>query len=63
MTAHYNHAGSKDFICVDQDAEYVAGTHEDKNGALLYIVQGACGALPCKPYVQGRELTCSVCSK
>ena len=63
MTAHYNHHGSKDYICVDQDAQYIPGTRENKNGALLYNVQGSCGALPCKPYVQGRELTCSVCSK
>ena len=63
MTAHYGHPGSKDFICVDNDAEYIPGTHENKNGALLYVVRGGCGSLPCKPYVNGRELTCSVCTK
>ena len=34
-----------------------------KNGALLYLVEGVCGTLPCLPYVNGRELTCAVCTK
>lgn len=52
-----------DYICVDNDAEYVPGTKANKDGALLYPVEGVCGSLPCKPYVNGRELTCAVCTK
>ena len=63
MTEYYNHKKQRDFICVDQDAEYVAGTKANKDGALLYPVQGQCGSLPCKPYIAGRELTCAVCTK
>ena len=63
MTAHYNHKSSRDFICVDREAEYVHGTQANQNGALLYLVQGSCGPLPCLPYVSGRELTCAVCTK
>ena len=63
MTAHHGHKHSSDFICVDGDPEYVPGTHADRNGALLYAVEGVCGALPCLPYVSGRELTCAVCTK
>ena len=63
MTAHYNHKNQKDFICVDEDSEYVPGSGASRNGALLYVVEGACGSLPCLPYVAGRELTCAVCTK
>ena len=63
MTAHYDHSSVRDFICVDREAEYVPGSHANQNGALLYLVQGYCGSLPCLPYVQGRELTCAVCTK
>ena len=65
MTAHYNHAGSKEYICVDENAE----TRHDsdpvnENGALLYPVEGRCGTgnLPCRPYITGDELTCVVCT-
>ena len=63
MTEHYGHKHTREFICVDGDPEYVPGTHADKNGALLYPVEGVCGSLPCLPYVSGRELTCAVCTK
>ena len=63
MTEYYNHKNSKDFICLDGDPEYVPGSQASRNGALLYPVQGRCGSLPCLPYVEGRELTCAVCTK
>ena len=63
MTERHSHRHSSDFICVDGDPEYVPGSHADKNGALLYAVEGRCGSLPCLPYVDGRELTCAVCTK
>ena len=63
MTAHHAHKHSSDFVCIDGDPEYVRGTFANKNGALLYPVEGRCGSLPCLPYVDGRELTCAVCTK
>jgi len=63
MTGHHNHKKGYEFICVDENAEYVPGTQANKDGALLYPVEGACGSLPCNPYVGGRELTCAVCTK
>ena len=63
MTEYYNHPNQKDFVCVDKDPEYVPGTNGNKDGALLYFVEGHCGSLPCLPYVQHRELTCAVCTK
>jgi len=63
MTAHYGHKSTRDYICVDREAEYVHGTKANQDGALLYLVEGGCGSLPCLPYVSGRELTCAVCTK
>ena len=63
MTEHYNHRHSRDFICLDRDPEYVPRSQANQDGALLYPVEGRCGSLPCLPYVEGRELTCAVCTK
>ncbi|XP_015751840.1 PREDICTED: short-chain collagen C4-like isoform X1 [Acropora digitifera] len=63
MTEHHGHKHSRDFICVDSNPEYVHNSKHNKNGALLYPVEGVCGSLPCGPYVAGRELTCAVCTK
>ena len=63
MTGNYGHKKAYDFICVDENAEYVPGSQANNNGALLYFVEGVCGSLPCNPYVAGRELTCAVCTK
>ena len=63
MTEYYNHKKQRDFICVDKDPVYVPGSHANREGALLYPVEGYCGSLPCLPYVQHRELTRAVCTK
>ena len=63
MTEHSSHRHSRDVICLDGNPEYVPGSQADRNGALLYPVEGRCGSLPCLPYVEGRELTCAVCTK
>jgi len=63
MSGYHSHKKEYEYICVDEDAEYVPGTQANKDGALLYPVEGVCGSLPCNPYVNGRELTCAVCTK
>jgi len=63
MAAFYNHRNQKDFICVDEDAEYVLDSGGKRDGAFLFPVEGRCGSLPCPSYVAGRELTCAVCTK
>ena len=49
MTAAHAFMHSAEFVCVDGNPEYVLGSREDKNGALLYPVEGVCGSLPCLP--------------
>ena len=63
MADQHTHKHSTNFICIDGEAEFVHGSHVNQNGALLYLVEGFCGSLPCLPYVAGRELTCAVCTK
>ena len=63
MSASYGHNGRTAAVCVDVDAEARPGTHENKDGSLWYFIHGACGSLPCPPYVNGRKLTCVVCTK
>ncbi|XP_060590137.1 uncharacterized protein LOC132745279 [Ruditapes philippinarum] len=52
-----------EFVCLDTEPEVVEGGHADKNGKLFYFAEARCGSLRCPPYVNGRELTCAVCSK
>ena len=63
MSAHYGHAGRSSAVCVDDDAESFPRSQSSKDGNLWYLIQAACGSLPCGPYVHGRELTCVVCTK
>jgi len=47
------------YTCVDVAFKSV-GNH---NGLLFYFVEGRCGSLPCPPYDENAELSCSVCTK
>ena len=63
MAANSGHKHSTSFLCIDAQAEFVHGSDANRDDALLYLVEGQCGSLPCLPYVAGRELTCAVCTK
>ncbi|XP_052059810.1 short-chain collagen C4-like [Mytilus californianus] len=51
-----------EYICVDEKLESVPGGDSGRNEAVVYPVEVVCGSLKCPPYVNGRELTCVVCS-
>ncbi|CAH1277243.1 COL6A5 [Branchiostoma lanceolatum] len=63
MAGDHTHPGAKEYVCVDEQPETVPGGHANHNGALFYKVEAVCGSLPCPNYVNGRELTCAVCTK
>ncbi|KAI8489333.1 hypothetical protein Bbelb_330720 [Branchiostoma belcheri] len=63
MAAYHGHAARSVFVCMDGEPEVLPGGERDQNGALFYLVEARCGALPCPPYVEGRELPCVVCTK
>ena len=63
MADHYGRStGRYTYVCVDHNAEPI-GSSSSLNGNLFYPVEAVCGSLPCPPYVNGRELTCAVCTK
>ncbi|KAI8507943.1 hypothetical protein Bbelb_141830 [Branchiostoma belcheri] len=63
MMADDHGHGRTEFVCMDGEPEVLPGGEGNDNGALFYPVEGRCGSLPCPPYVEGRELTCVVCTK
>ncbi|KAJ8315924.1 hypothetical protein KUTeg_006525 [Tegillarca granosa] len=58
-----DHTAASQFVCVDHNPEAVPHGANNYNGKLFYVVEGVCGSLPCPPYVNGRELSCVVCTK
>ncbi|KAI8494277.1 hypothetical protein Bbelb_280370 [Branchiostoma belcheri] len=62
MTGHNTYFRTE-FVCMDGEPEVLPGGERNEDGALFYIVEARCGSLPCPPYVEGRELTCVVCTK
>ncbi|KAK3108966.1 hypothetical protein FSP39_019878, partial [Pinctada imbricata] len=62
MAGRYDHNAASQFVCLDENAVGIGGSQRNKNGKLFYPAEGRCGSLPCPPYVNGRELTCVVCS-
>ncbi|XP_035678797.1 uncharacterized protein LOC118417352 [Branchiostoma floridae] len=63
MAEFRDHAGSKEFVCMDKQPQAAQGGHGNQDGALFYPTEAHCGSLPCPAYAQGRELTCVVCVK
>ena len=51
------------YVCVDVDAEVVAGTESDDNGASMFFTEVVCTGISCPPYTAGDELACAVCTK
>ncbi|CAG2209132.1 unnamed protein product [Mytilus edulis] len=58
----HSHSASN-FICVDNDPEYIRSGKASDNGHLMYVVNTKCGSLPCPPYEENRQVYCVVCSK
>ena len=63
LMAEYHDFYRTMYTCVDENPDYIRGTHANLNGALFFFVEGVCGSLPCKPYIGGKELTCAVCTR
>ena len=62
MTSHSS-VSSKDYVCIDHSPEADRAGYEDKGGAALAPIMAACGSLPCPGYIEGKRLTCVVCSQ
>ena len=63
MAQHWSLTPSE-YICVDAHPEKIGSSKTNKyNGRLIYPVEAVCGSLKCPPYVNNREITCSVCTR
>ena len=62
MSEYHGHHRTM-FECVDRYAESVPGSAANTDGALFYFVESTCTGIACPPYVDGRELACTVCTK
>ena len=61
----YRDRQHKSTICVDVNAEVIPGSGTDTNPSLTYLMSVECTSseLLCPPYVDGRILSCAVCTK
>ena len=62
MSERHNHASQSTFECVDIYAEAITGTGTNTIGGIFDLVESRCSNPLCPPYVNGRELTCAVCT-
>jgi len=63
VTGSDPHASASELICLDELPETIPGGDQNHDGKVFYLAEAVCGSLRCPPYVEGRELTCVVCSK
>ena len=52
-----------EFVCVSKGMESRMAGNIDQVAGSLYVVKVVCGSLPCRPYAQGNEMSCVVCTK
>ena len=62
MTAHKSHIHTKDYVCMDKNAEPIDSDTSNKQEALLYGVRTTCGSLRCPPYKNHTQMLCAVCT-
>lgn len=59
----YDHNAASEYACLDDMPEVISGGSDNENGILFYLAEARCGSLKCPPYVDGRVLSCVVCSR
>ncbi|XP_052707913.1 short-chain collagen C4-like [Crassostrea angulata] len=59
---YHDHPASTEYICVDENVQFVPGGYENKNGVLIYSVVAKCGSLRCHPYIENKPIACVLCS-
>merc|ERR1719195_452072 len=59
---HKGHSHRKEFVCVDQAQKtHAKQSTGNQDGVLWYQVEFQCGALPCGPFQENKEVACAVC--
>ena len=62
MVEGHSDKHSAQYLCVDDTPDVVIGSVGDQAGTNLYFAETYCPALPCEPFVAGREVRCIVCT-
>jgi len=62
LMANYDTFHSTKFECIDRSPQTIPSSASRTDGALFYHVEAQCHGI-CPPYTDGRELTCTVCTK
>ena len=62
MSAYFNDPRSM-YECIDYNAEAVKYDKGYTGKAAFYFVESRCEGIACPPYGEGRELSCTVCTK
>ncbi|XP_052064413.1 short-chain collagen C4-like isoform X2 [Mytilus californianus] len=62
LTDHKTYS-SKEYLCVDKNAEPLDNKTGNEDGALLYGISAKCGSLRCPPYKDATDVRCVVCTK
>ncbi|CAG2216302.1 unnamed protein product [Mytilus edulis] len=58
------HKHTSTYICVDENVSFLdSGVENNEYSYLIYGVKAQCGSLKCPPYVNGKPITCVVCSQ
>ncbi|XP_071133346.1 uncharacterized protein [Mytilus edulis] len=64
MAGWPDHTAATEYLCIDAESERSKKASSWTNKPIIFTVAAKCnGVLPCPPYVDGREMTCVVCSK
>jgi hypothetical protein len=53
---------SKDYVCVDKNAEALDNNISNNDHALLVPIRTRCGSLRCPPYTNQADIQCVVCT-
>ena len=62
MVQAHSHKHSGQYLCVDDTPDVVIGSVGAQDSSYLQFAETYCPALPCEPFVAGREVRCIVCT-
>ena len=62
LMTEYKNYNSKDYVCIDKDAEPIDSDPSSKSGTLFHGVRTTCGNIRCLPYKNHTEMLCVVCT-
>lgn len=62
LGSNYYDYGKNEYLCLDENPDYIERSRENIAGLFLYPVKSVCGSLPCPPYKNSTLISCVVCS-